>query len=108
MIRTVRFFDENYKFQFVRHAYLNNKSTAIEILLPDENEVWGTLSTNIYPLPLEQDEIAVKRNYENEEWTQAILDQTDLFEKTQKSVRMGFGQYEIWKIKQEIPEFSRD
>ena len=107
MIREIDCLGVKRKFQFVKRNYVDG-STAIEILLPDEGETWATLSTNIYPRQLEEDEIAVKEHDGFENWTGSLLQQMpDVFEKTFKGLLLGFGSYRIWRIKKEIPAFQK-
>jgi len=79
--------------EMLKGSYTNGR---LAIMLVDGKEPFAVLTVNIPELHQQSHEFFVKTWAENEELTQALLEQTDLFVNTGRSVPLGFVQADIW------------
>lgn len=76
-----------------------NGRLAIQLEHVDSGEVWCVLTVNIVDGELEDREFFVKAWAENKAIVKALMEQTDLFVDTFKSMKTGFVEAEVWKFK---------
>ncbi|HNS55596.1 MAG TPA: hypothetical protein PKO34_00965 [Smithellaceae bacterium] len=82
--------------------YSEGGRLAIILVCDDDGQEYGTLTVNMPEVPLEPDEIIVKRWSENVNMSEAAL-MSGLFQDTGKRVATGFVQAHIWRISEKIP-----
>jgi len=77
------------------------KNGRAAIFLEEDGLPFATLSVNLPEHPLKEGEFPVKNWFENEEVTPFVLEHTELFEDTGKTVPTGHVQAPIWRFKKE-------
>jgi len=94
----INFLDKEYDIELVLSKYNHNNNIAIQALT--EDEVFGTLTTNIDE-PIEKDEFFLKDWSENV-WVHQVLNAfPEYFEDTGKKFNSGFVTVPVWKLKKE-------
>lgn len=81
--------------EMLKGSYTNGR-LAIMLMNVGSKEPFAVLTVNIPELHQQSHEFFVKTWAENEELTQALLKQTDLFVNTGRSIPTGFVQADIW------------
>ena len=78
-------------------SYSNNR-LAIQLIWTQTGEPWATLTVNLPDVELDEGEFFVKAWSENKDTARALMEQTDLFVDTFKTVPTGFVEAEVWKF----------
>lgn len=82
----------------LQKAKYGNGRLAIQLIHTESGEPWATLTVNVPNAELDDGEFFVKTWSENWNTANALMEQTDLFIDTFRSVPTGFVEAVVWKF----------